>query len=46
MFSNDASDQSEATNKQQATACVIVLQSFNSKKEYKCSVAFAPNFKT
>jgi hypothetical protein len=45
-FSNDASDQSKATNKQQATTYVIVLQSFNSKKGNRCSVASAPNFKT
>jgi hypothetical protein len=45
-FSNDVSDQSEATNKQRATACVIVLQSFNGKKGNRCLVASAPNFKT
>ena len=45
-FSNDASDQSRATNKQRATAYVIVLQSFNGEKGNKCSVASAPNFKT
>jgi hypothetical protein len=46
MFSNNASDQSKATNKQRATIYVIVLQSFNGKKGNRCSVAFAPNFKT
>jgi hypothetical protein len=45
-FSNDASDQSEATNKQRATACIIVLQSFNGEKGDGCPVASAPNFKT
>jgi hypothetical protein len=45
-FSNDASDQSVATNKQRATACVIVLQSFNGEKGSGCPVASAPNFKT
>jgi hypothetical protein len=45
-FSNDASDQSGATNKQRATACVIVLQSFNGEKGNRCPVASAPNFKT
>jgi hypothetical protein len=44
-FSNDASDQSGATNKQRATACVIVLQSFNGEKGDGCPVASAPNFK-
>lgn len=45
-FSNDASDQSEATNKQRATACVIVLQSFNGREGDGCPAASAPNFKT
>jgi hypothetical protein len=45
-FSNNASDQSVATNKQRATACVIVLQSFNGEKGNGCPVASAPNFKT
>ncbi|PVH68500.1 hypothetical protein DL98DRAFT_398525, partial [Cadophora sp. DSE1049] len=45
-FSNDASDQSVATNKQRATACVILLQSFNGEKGSGCPVASAPNFKT
>jgi hypothetical protein len=44
-FSNDASDQSEAINKQRATACVIVLQSFNGEKGNGCPVASTPNFK-
>ncbi|KAG9233589.1 hypothetical protein BJ875DRAFT_378318 [Amylocarpus encephaloides] len=45
-FSNDAGDQSRVTNKQRATACVIVLQSFNGEKGNGCPVASAPNFKT
>ena len=45
-FSNDASDQSLATNRQRATACVIVLQSINGEKGKGCPVASAPNFKT
>ena len=45
-FSNNANDQSVATNKQRATACIIVLQSFNGKKGNGCPVASAPNFKT
>jgi hypothetical protein len=45
-FSNNASDQSKAINKQRAITYVIVLQSFNGKKGNRCSVTFAPNFKT
>ena len=45
-FSNDASDQSVATNKQRATACVIVLQSFNGEKGSGRPIASTPNFKT
>ncbi len=45
-FSNNASNESVATNKQRATACVIVLQSFNGEKGDRCPVASAPNFKT
>jgi hypothetical protein len=45
-FSNDISDQSEATNKQRATACIIVLQSFNGEKGDGCPAASAPNFKS
>jgi hypothetical protein len=45
-FSNNASDQSGAINKQRATACVIILQSFNGEKGNGYPVASAPNFKT
>jgi hypothetical protein len=44
-FSNNVSDQSVATNQQRATACVIVLQSFNGEKGSGCPAASAPNFK-
>ncbi|KAI6373038.1 hypothetical protein MCOR25_003568 [Pyricularia grisea] len=43
-FSEDAADQSEATNKKRATAMLIVLQSFNGTKGRGCPGASAPNF--
>lgn len=45
-FSNNASDQSGATNKQRATTYIIILQSFNGEKGNRYPVASAPNFKT
>lgn len=44
VFSNNASDQSIATNKQRATACIIMLQNFNGTKGVGCPAASAPNF--
>lgn len=42
-FSNDASDQSEATNKQRATAMLVTLQNLNGAG-VGCPAASAPNF--
>jgi hypothetical protein len=43
-FNNDINDQSEATLKDRATACVIVLQNFNGSFGVGCPAASAPNF--
>lgn len=43
-FSDDATDQSFETNRDRATACVILLQSFNGNKGDGCPGAAAPNF--
>jgi len=43
-FSSDAADQSFETNRDRATACVILLQSFNGNKGDGCPGASAPNF--
>lgn len=42
-FSNDASDQSDATNKQRATAMLVTLQNLNGAG-VGCPAASAPNF--
>ncbi len=42
-FSTDATDQSEQTNKQRATACIILLQNFNGTAGVGCPAASAPN---
>jgi len=44
QFSNDATDQSEETNRLRATALVVVLQNFNGTKGVGCPAASAPNF--
>lgn len=43
VFSNDAGDQSEATNKQRATAMLVTLQNLNGAG-VGCPAASAPNF--
>lgn len=43
-FSDDAADQSVATNKKRATAMLLVLQSFDGAKGKGCPGASAPNF--
>lgn len=43
-FSSDAADQSPDTNRERATACIILLQSFNGQKGDGCPGAAAPNF--
>ncbi len=44
QFSNDATDQSDDTSRQRATACIILLQNFNGTQGVGCPAASAPNF--
>jgi hypothetical protein len=43
-FNTDASDQRADTNRERATACIILLQSFTGVKGVGCPAVSAPNF--